>query len=482
MLEKKSFLGKIYRHDSVFARSSDAETCLQTAQAFLDGLFNDRTLNIAVHSIPVSDDNIFHAAQHCQAYELNRKEVARALTLELESESHTSPLKNKIVQVLQRTSKVTGIPCTIMNIEALSRTIFAMRDTHVHKLNATREYLRDLDTVYRHILVHMRTASKKFAKWIAGNLLREIVERIARTIASTSAVTQGHSVAKFGLFVANDLVLSAILVAMGRPDLVGACISPLSHLRIELMEAKSAGFSSDKRAGERGTFYIRTKLNGTTFNLKDCSTLCPVHRFAEIVAESIPSTAMEWSAECSNNLAEYGPASDLGYLGINYQLWAVLAFFQAFLLALLSAVLQDRIQLDKKWSKRSDSVTKESFFSLPTTSALLFRESVEDQRRVYMCVRFSVGAVASSVILIVLLAFGFSWKLWPIICFMLALLNFVEAAALAMINLNLCSMYEEKDFDGIKYSRVADSDSDELNDSSDSEHDHSHDSIFKTQL
>ena len=287
------FLRAEYSYQEVFARSTDVDRCLMSAQSQLFGMFPpgtgpqnqvnplnsipDRFQPIPIHTMLIHDDFLLRPFSNCPEYLRLRSDVVEKSELWQEKEKENGDF-------IKFVGDMFGYPDnTLRQTGWIYDTVFA---SHVHGMPLPPPLLED-DNLDRLIELGNWVLGQDFASptvlpYLATPFLQEVKRRFQEAAGLQQPTSQ---VFKFILFAAHDTTVMPAAVAL---EAISPSIPPYAaHLDVEL-------HAVDTRTPE--SFYVRIFYNDTLIQPSFCGTAdCPLSDFLSFVDTfSLPN----WQQAC----------------------------------------------------------------------------------------------------------------------------------------------------------------------------------------
>ena len=413
----------------VYARSTDIDRALESAEMFLKGMYPDEV--IPVHAVPTEEDNLLLAERLCSKIDTQRQRVQQKI----------ATLGN-FSDLFRKLEKGTGIEhISISNFRTVGDSIMTLAGMNPLQTKHVPRPLRDMS---RNVLKETQTLLDKynyymysdedFGRLSGGNLLRDMLDRITVNIDNAKG-SNGDLPPSFVLFAAHASTISSLLSALRKP--VRHVPEFASQLRIELLERVIV----DRRGTNE--FFLRFIYNGKPLTLNGCAlAVCPLQTVINFLDDMIPPSIASWNIECGNKLPKLRAMKVQEYLGIEWEEWPNMAIFLG-LIFIFETVAFDAVvcnKIRKRLKKSSRSKNNNVFLSELEEAAKSNAGNTNiggvkggRQQRKRSCYIFCGGCVGIFTAFVMLLAFGIEWDEWPVVSFVLCTLIAVESSAIAAV-------------------------------------------------
>ena len=469
-VDEEHVVSPTYVRNEVYARSTDIDRTLQSAESFFRGFYPaSRTALVPpVHTVPSAEEFLLRGYDHCRKYHQFVSET-------LASQKFANEF-SKDLALFEKLSSFSGVRVSPANIKAVADTILLVRnfmnnektsiDTKNKIATLSAQELQRLKQIHDRVNYLMKS-DRSMSRLMVGNLLREVFERMAAMVQGVID-SDGQGPPKFVLYSAHDTTLMGILSAVGSVDALGQSVPPFgSHLEFDLRE------------DDKSQFYLRLRYNGRAIRLGKCPADCPIRVATEFLEPFIPNSLLQWNIECGNEVPDgvgisrerlgqlrnsgHDPHSrDYGqgpnYLGLDWDEWSTMAFLLACVLVLENVIfewtvsrfmrelyplhtnLEDYRNRDVKEigeGPRGGSLLKKSknYYSNITGSIGKIENNLSDdstccsmRKQSVCCAFWSVFVMA--LCLIFLIAFGVDWDDWPAVCFIIVSIISFEAVVI----------------------------------------------------
>ena len=429
----------------IYARSTDIDRALESAEMFLKGLYPDAV--VPVHSVPTEEDFLLLGSRLCSKMDKRRQ----AIQLEESSSSKYSTL-------FQQLQLHTGIEHVSMsNFRTIADSILTLKEIGAlnnnnmpNKLKSisseTLEETKDLLDTYMHDLYKIEMAGRL----TGGNVLREILERIISTTQNAKNA-EGDLPPRFVLYSTHANTIIGFLSALRKP--VNRIPDFASQVVVELLEAThppSMVPASSLTHGKKekklpSSFFIRFTYDGEAIKINGCKdVICEVSKVIRLIGNMVPSSTMAWNVECENRFNQYGPASLEGYLGIDWEEWPNMAVFLAlvfiFETVAFDAIVCSKIKERQRQQRLKNDKNENTFLSQLEATTRNYSEKNDQDVKAYKkkqrkrsCYVLCIGFIGIMTCFVMFLAFGIEWNEWPIVAFILCTLIAVESSAIAAV-------------------------------------------------
>jgi len=303
--KQKTYLGlnENYKYGEVYARSTDKDRTLMSAQSMLAGLFPpkenklDSPLDvwqpIPVHTVPVSSEPMLDGApNYCDYYvKSSRKTVEQ-------NPEFMSFMENQ-TEVIKRILNITGIEYQADQWDLFTSIAYAY-DTlfceKSHNMPFKEEFVKNnlFDLVKPYELMNWRTYGMYTGKeksLVGGVLLKELKNRVKDAVNGTSSV-------KLVLYSGHDSTLAAILTCLGVYDFKQTPYATV--LMLELWE---------REGGEHEVTLLRHHRDQEliTYKLPGCNeTGCTLDQFYAVNSD-LELTENEYRDACRVGLPDLVP-------------------------------------------------------------------------------------------------------------------------------------------------------------------------------
>lgn len=283
------FLNANYTRTEIYIRSTDVDRCLMSAQSDLSGLYqplpemqfnpNISWQPIPVHTKPKENDYLLRTdGTSCPYYdELMAKELATDRVKKINDE-------NK--DFFQKLKKDTGVAedVTVNTVYKIEDPLFC-EQAHNRTLPtwASDDVMLKLENL-TNIGMALLFGTKELARLKGGPLVGKMIsdmEQKSKNVTGTPI--------KFFMYSAHDTTLAAFMSALGVYN--GKQSPYASAVGVELWE-------DDATKSFNVSIWFRNSTTQETpfkLNLKDCSDMCGLERFKELVLDIIPRNV---EAEC----------------------------------------------------------------------------------------------------------------------------------------------------------------------------------------
>ena len=468
-----------YHREDLYARSSDVDRCLMSGYSLLKGLYPTGN-SPPVHTVSQNEEFLLRGYEHCHKYHQFVESV-------LSSDEMLSTLA-KETPLFHKMSRMTGVEVSVRNVKPVTDAIIvgdelAVQSTRTTKhqplpphgaefnatgvgLTLTNDEMTRVVAIRNNVNYAMKS-DRKMARLMVGNLLRELLERIAQEIQG-SKDSIGHGPPKISLYFAHDTTLMGLLTAMGVVDVYGREEPPFaSRMEIELLELERMDSISKLSSNN---YFVRISFNGKMIRLGECQELCPVSSVAQYLSPMIPSSLVAWSLECENSQSDLdgdvggsrdgvSELHDRGYMGLDWNEWSTMAMVLSVVLVMMN-VMFDHVVVQYFFERAKLLGTqprrKGSGMETPSRGSHNFEpvsplngggggsigSSIGDDggmqdasrnsnlwcgvtRRSMCCGLASGGFIAMSFVFLV--AFGVEWNEWPSVCFVIVSIITMEA-------------------------------------------------------
>ncbi|XP_072448026.1 prostatic acid phosphatase-like [Chiloscyllium punctatum] len=287
----EDFLNSSYERQEIYVRSTDIDRTLMSAEADLAGFYpphgqqvfrtNLSWQPIPVHTVPTMDDwLLLYPLRNCPRFEQLQNETKNCWEYKKTMQDNREFLKTL--------AKNTGTPFANLTLFNLWMIYDALFCEQVHNFTLPSwatpeqmEHLRQLKEFgIRSEFGLYQTKDK--SRLQGGVLLKQILENITRSINETNSTPR----LKMIMYSAHDTTIIALQMALGIYSLAptyAAC-----HI-FELYKETNGSYTVE--------MYYRNESNSKPYlvTLPSCTEKCPLEKFIEITAETIPKN---WAEEC----------------------------------------------------------------------------------------------------------------------------------------------------------------------------------------
>jgi lysosomal acid phosphatase len=255
-------LSEHYNPNEIYARSTDFDRTLMSANAFLLGLFNNTAF--AIHTVPVVNDDLLLA--YLKYYD----EIQSLLA----TDPNVLKLTEELTPKLQYLSSILGE--SIDNLD----DFFSFIDTiYIRKqfnqplpTNLSTTEIEELYTIAQKSLA-MFFHNRKIGALTSSKLLTHIKNNI------DTVITNYKKIAKLHLYSTHDVTLAGFMSALGIQ--LNTFPSYANHISIMLFVNEN----------EDESYYIKFLYNNNEIKVQECqTTACTLSEFNNLVANIQKST------------------------------------------------------------------------------------------------------------------------------------------------------------------------------------------------
>ncbi|XP_060694663.1 lysosomal acid phosphatase-like [Hemiscyllium ocellatum] len=287
----EDFLNSSYDRQEIYVRSTDIDRTLMSAEADLAGFYpphgqqvfrtNLTWQPIPVHTVPTMDDwLLLYPLRNCPRFEQLQNETKNCWEYKKTMQDNR--------EFLKALAKNTGTPLANLTLFNLWMIYDALFCEQVHNFTLPSwatpeqmEHLRQLKEFGIRSEFGLYQTKEK-SRLQGGVLLKQILENITRSINETNSTPR----LKMIMYSAHDTTIIALQMALGVYSLAptyAAC-----HI-FELYKETNGSYTLE--------MYYRNESNSKPYlvTLPSCTEKCPLEKFIEITAETIPKN---WAEEC----------------------------------------------------------------------------------------------------------------------------------------------------------------------------------------